>query len=74
MIVASGVTWTVNPGVVVKMWYGQEIIVDGTLNAPGTLTQPIVFTSRNDDSVLGDTYHDGSTAPDPDVTGPAASR
>ena len=63
--VRSAKTLTIAPGVVFKLGNGQAIEVDGTLKALGTLAEPIVFTSRQDDSVLGDTYHDGGTVPVP---------
>ncbi|PKO22248.1 MAG: hypothetical protein CVU38_10440, partial [Chloroflexi bacterium HGW-Chloroflexi-1] len=65
--VASGVTLTIEPGVVVKFRdYGDALWVNGTLIADGTDTQPITFTSLKDDAVGGDTNGDGdATQPAP---------
>jgi hypothetical protein len=64
--VASGVTLTIDPGVIVK-FNGQlrQLIVNGTLHAVGTNSQEIYFTSLKDDSVGGDTGGDGATTGSP---------
>jgi hypothetical protein len=47
--VASGVTLTVEPGVLVQgNASSRQLIVNGTLSAVGTVTQPITFTSTLD--------------------------
>jgi RHS repeat-associated protein len=47
--VAAGVTLTIQPGVVVKgSGSTRSLIVDGTLSAVGTQSQPITFTSTSD--------------------------
>ncbi|MBI2304508.1 MAG: right-handed parallel beta-helix repeat-containing protein [Chloroflexi bacterium] len=43
--VSAGVTLTIEPGVVVKFGDNLGILVDGTLIARGTASQPITFTS-----------------------------
>jgi hypothetical protein len=44
---------TIQPGTIVKIAQGQNINIrtDGSLNAMGTVTSPIIFTSVQDDSV-----------------------
>src|SRR5262245_19288216 len=65
--VASGVTLTINPGVVVKLnGLLRELTVNGTLTAVGALGNEIVFTSIKDDTVGGDSNGDGG------ATSPAA--
>ncbi|MGC9356852.1 MAG: hypothetical protein ACP5GX_03255, partial [Anaerolineae bacterium] len=54
--VNSGVTLTIEPGVVVKFTDDyDDLIVNGTLVADGTGASPIIFTSINDHSVGGET-------------------
>ena len=65
--VASGVTLTIDPGVVVKFQYQsngiykRRMLVDGVLDLLGTGGAPVVFTSERDDSYGGDTNGDGPT-------------
>ena len=53
----------IKKNVVLKLGNGQDINILGTLIARGTLVEPIIITSQMDDSVFGDTFHDGATAP-----------
>ena len=51
LTVDSGVELSIDPGTVVKVDPGRYIDVNGTLNATGTASQKIVFTSVQDDAV-----------------------
>lgn len=72
LTIASGVTLTLQPGVVVKFWgtapgYGSgpgsaAVIVDGAISALGTVEQPVVFTSYADDAHGGDTNENGASS------------
>ncbi len=68
VVIPTGVTLTINPGAVIKFAPGTGLTVQsgGTLNALGTVTEPITLTSLKDDSVGGDSNGDGNaTTPAP---------
>jgi hypothetical protein len=66
--IVSSSTLTINPGVVVKFepynfWSGNDdnLIVKGKIEAIGSPTEKIIFTSIDDDDYGGDTKNDGAT-------------
>ena len=58
--VPAGITLTLEPGTVVKSASGDQITVEGSMDAAGTAASPVVFTSVNDNSAGGAT---GSGSP-----------
>jgi hypothetical protein len=62
--VPDGVTLTIEPGVIIKVQtHGDGITVmhGGVLDAAGTNSDPVIFTSAKDDGLEGDTNNDGAT-------------
>ena len=67
LTVNAGATLQIGPGVAFK-WDAVNFALDvaGTLLANGTLAQPVVMTSLEDDAIVGDTNEDGgATQPAP---------
>ncbi len=64
--IANGATLTINPGVVLKLQNKKVDVYEGAINAVGTASEKIIFTSVKDDSRGGDTNIDGNgSAPAP---------
>jgi hypothetical protein len=70
--VPAGVTLTVDTGAILKFAFGQGLVVNGTLNAQGTSSQPIYFTSYRDDQLGGNT--DGTSPQVDDWAGIGATQ
>lgn len=72
VVVNSGITLTIEPGVVVK-YNSSNLQINGTLIARGTSNDPIVFTSNKTTPVTGDWgyifFDDSSTDATYDVNG-----
>lgn len=60
LTIGNGATLTINPGVVLKFSNNRIVTGEGAINAIGTESEKIIFTSLQDDSRGGDTNIDGN--------------
>ncbi|MCC7399539.1 MAG: hypothetical protein IT455_20925, partial [Planctomycetes bacterium] len=65
LVVPTGQTLTLAPGVIIKFTGGQEFTVNGTLLANGTAGSPVILTDLQDDSAGGDTNGNGPSTGSP---------
>jgi len=56
----SGLTLQIEPGVIIKFLNNGRLNIEGSLEANGTTTNRIIFTSIQDDEYGGDTNNDGA--------------
>ncbi len=61
--VALGTTLSIEPSTIIKFHRQGRLVVNGKLDAQGTESQRIIFTSINDDGHGGDTDGDGTNTP-----------
>ncbi|NOX92581.1 MAG: hypothetical protein GXP18_09080, partial [Gammaproteobacteria bacterium] len=67
--VSAGIVLTIEPGAVVKFNGGRSLNVYGALNAVGTVSNRIIFTSYRDDTYGGDTDGNGQSVASPNDWG-----
>lgn len=60
LTIGNGATLTINPGVVLKFFNNGMVVGEGAIQAIGSDSEKIIFTSLNDDSRGGDTNIDGN--------------
>ncbi|MBI4224833.1 MAG: lamin tail domain-containing protein [Candidatus Sungbacteria bacterium] len=61
--IGGGVTLDVEAGTVIKFFGAQSLTANGIIATHGTASNPVVFTSINDDVYGGDINNDGTTTP-----------
>ncbi|MDU0314735.1 IPT/TIG domain-containing protein [Phycicoccus sp. M110.8] len=55
LTIPTGTTLTLNPGTILKLYGSSGLVVNGTLNAAGTATNPVILTSVWDTTTGADT-------------------
>jgi len=65
LTVPDDITFTLEPGVIMKFWADRHLIINGTLVAAGAEADSIVFSSYRDDEHGGDTNLDGPSSGSP---------